>query len=60
MSLSIRGINVAEKIFDGPILHLGVFDGDRALKNTDLLRILIENSLDVFCCPERILQNKVW
>jgi hypothetical protein len=47
-----RGINVAEKIFDGLILHLGVLDGDRSLKNTDSLSILIENSLNVFCCPE--------
>jgi hypothetical protein len=47
-----RGIDVAEKIFDGLIFHLGVLNGDRTLKDTDSLRILIENGFDVFCCSE--------
>jgi hypothetical protein len=46
------GVNVAQKIFDWLVLNFGVLDGNGALKDTNTLRILIEDGLDILGLPE--------
>jgi len=59
MNLLIREeLMVPRRSLNGFILHFGVFDSDRTLKNTDTLKVLVKNSFDVFHCPEGVLPNK--
>lgn len=50
-------VDITKDIFDRLIFDLCVLNGDRALKNTDALRILIEDCFDVFSSPEGILRR---
>ena len=47
--------DVAEDVLDGLILDLSVLDSDGALEDADTLRVLVEDGLNIFSCPERIL-----
>jgi hypothetical protein len=52
--------NVAQEIFDGLVVNFGVLDGNGALKDTNMLGIPIEDSLDILGLPEWILRYKMW
>ena len=49
-------IDVSEQLFNRLVLDLGVLDRNRSLENADTLRVLVDDSLDIFGCPERVLK----
>jgi hypothetical protein len=48
-------VDVAKKILDRLVLHYRPFRSYGTLKDTHTLRILVKDSLDIFCSPQRIL-----
>jgi hypothetical protein len=55
--LDAVGDHVPQKRLNRLVLHLRVLDSNRSLKNANTLGVLIENRLDVFGSPQRILWN---
>jgi hypothetical protein len=49
--------DVSEKILDRLVGYFCVSRSDGSLKDTDTLRILIEDGFDVFGGPERVLRS---
>jgi hypothetical protein len=49
-------VDVAKKVLDRLVLHNRPFRSYGTLKDTNTLRILIKDGLDVFCSPQGILR----
>jgi hypothetical protein len=52
-------VDVAKKVLDRLVLHHRPFRSYGTLKDTDTLRILVKDGLDIFCSPQRILRSSI-
>ena len=50
-------VDVAKKVLDRFVLHHRPFCSYRTLKDTYMLRILVKDGLNIFCCPQGILRS---